>query len=217
MDCELNSLTELETAEKAISSAGSANHQGNSSNQKNHNKRCHPKIKGYFQTFLSCFLLLAIIGLIVVIILHSTKLNGRIQLLESQIERIEASLGNNDSTSAVAAVLQAQQMALHLEASLTSLNASLVTMGTHGQQLSAMVASNISELRHHLQDLEANLVNSSLRQRFTGCYEDRQLCTILPVEEDLFFRGCRTHTIPANISVSYLNCTPDFDIDVPSI
>lgn len=220
MDYKLNSLTE--TAENATSTAGSVN----SSNQKK--KIC----QSYFQTLLSCFLLLAIIGLTIVIILHSAKLNRRIQLLEGKIEILEASHGKNGSTPAVIAestALQAQQMAQQLESrievSLAAINASLATMGTHRQQ----AASNISELRHHLQDLETSLtgvnnssiselrhhlqgleasltsVNSSLRQRFAGCYEDRQFCTILPVAEDLYYRSCLTHTIPANLSVSIVH------------
>lgn len=208
MEYELNSLTG--NPEKAKSSIGSTDHQENcstaSSYQQSRIKRCCSKSLTSFQTILSCFLLLAVVSLMVAVILHSTKLNGRIHVLEAQIEAILA----RNSTSAVAesAALQTRQMSqLHeqVEAIGASLNASLHSLSVQRQQLSAiMAATNVSELQDHLQDLEASLtsVNESLRQRFSGCYEDRRSCTVLPTQNDRYYRGCRTNTIPANTTVS---------------
>ena len=203
MDIELNSSTEKLGDEKTISSADEANTKENPSggtlNRKSCNKRCKSRIQGYFHTLLSWVLLLAVIALTVVIILHSIKLNGRVQFLESKIESIEAAIEKNASILAESAALQAER---HLEsqiqatqASLASINASLSQFGA---QLSATAASNISELRDHLQDLEASLANTSS----SGCYEDRRFCVIRPVSENMYYRGCETSRISANIAVS---------------
>lgn len=201
MDIELNSSTERLGVGKPISSADEANTEaspaGGNSNQKNCLKKCRSEIHSYFHTLLSCILLLAVIALTIVIILHSIKLNRKIQSLENKIESVEAAgIERVAETAALQAERDLEGQIQATQASLVSINASLSKIGA---ELSAIAANNISELRDQVQDLEASIANSS---RFTGCYEDRQHCIIRPVQQDLYYRGCATGSIPANKNVS---------------
>lgn len=210
MEVELTGST-VNTISSKSSTTDQENCSIESSKQKHHKIRCLSKALGCFKTSL---FLLAVLGLTVVVILHSSQLNGRIRALEGQVlalkgelQSLEVWIGNSSTAE------RAHQMSVQLgsqveaiRATLVSTNTSLHTMDHRTQQLLEMAARNISELHTHLQDLDTSLdsVNSSLRQRFNGCYEDQQLCTLFPVQDDQYFRACLTHTIPAYISVSYL-------------
>ncbi len=57
------------------------------------------------------------------------------------------------------------------------------------------------ELNQHLTDLRAILYNSTL-ERYMGCYEERRECSISPISTDIYYRGCQTPQLAANVSVS---------------
>lgn len=187
MKVELNSLPE--NTEKSISSDSCTSDPEKcsiqNSNQRERKKRCRLKALGCFKT---CFLILAIAGLAVVMILHSIKLDRRIHYLEKQVSEMAA--GNVSE----------------IQGHLQDLDASLAK---------EMAARNVSEMRSQLQGLQASLdtlnsslntlnnsLNRSLRQRFAGCRKERRLCTLNPVQDDRYYRACLTPTIPDTRSVS---------------
>lgn len=172
----------------------------------------------HLKTVLLFFLVIVVTGLAIVLIVGSTKLNNKIEILEIKITSLEAKLNNSIFTSSARInnpenpattpeFQQLQQLIEQLQDSIATINGSIRNTETE-KRISVIAASvnrSILELEENLEEISDSLVdvNSTLRQTFAGCYEDRETCTLFPAQTDMYYRGCTTNELSSNTRVSF--------------
>lgn len=170
-----------------------------------------------------CLTTLVLLVLAVSVSLYLVRLNKQLQTLEEKVEALEAqncqtepsaqseaSISSLFSTE-LAEIKESTNLSFaELQASVHDLSTRADTIDNSTRKLKEIrTATNqsLAQMKASIRDLHysVDVLANSTRQRFAGCLEERHSCSIGPVQEDIYYRGCHTPLTPPTIPVSIIH------------